>query len=172
MVGRSVIIGMILLSITSFCWGQESEPCHRLGVGVHYWAAIDDIDTNNIDETGFGYLISYQYLLHSLFRLEGDLEVVPNGYAGSDETVISPQVMAIIGSGIYGGVGMGVHYTDGEFGDAPYYAFRVGFDMQLLPSVYFDLNANYRFDEWDSGDIKEDINTDTVTLGLTIRVGF
>lgn len=174
MIRRSIVIGIFVLSLCTVGWAQQEEECetHRLGVGAHYWTAIDEINTNDIDEHGFGWLLSYQYVMASLFKLEGDIEVVPDGYAGSDEWVISPQLMAIIGGGIYGGVGVGIHFSDGEFGDAPYYAFRVGLDLELIPSIHFDLNANYRFEEWDFEQIEDDMNIDTVTLGLTVRVAF
>lgn len=174
MLRRMVALGMFLLFVCSVSYAQEDDDCphHRIGVGAHYWTALDEIDTKNIDESGMGWIISYQYVPVSIFKVEGSVEVVPNGYAGSDDWVVSPQVMAIVGSGLYGGVGIGIHYTDGEFGDNPYFAFRVGLDFPIMPYVYLDINANYRFDEWDTDEIKEDINTDTITIGAAVRIGF
>lgn len=174
MLRRMIVFGVMLLLISTGAHAQEDDECphHRIGVGAHYWTALDEIDTRNIDESGMGWIVSYQYVPVSVFKLEGSVEVAPGGYAGSDDAVVSPQVMAILGAGLYGGVGMGIHYTDGEFGDAPYFAFRVGLDFPILPYVYLDINANYRFDEWDTDEIREDVNTDTITVGAALRIGF
>ena len=48
----------------------------------------------------------------------------------------------------------------------------IGLDIELLPLIHLDINANYRFEDWDTGKIEEDIDTDTVTLGLVGRIEF
>lgn len=160
--------GLILaLSMTS--WAEGS---HRIGGGLHYWIALDDIDEDDVDENGLGIILSYQYRMAQFFTIEADLEFLDEGYAGSTETVFSPQAYFLVGLGLYGGVGVGINYSDGDLADKPFFALRAGFDVEVLPSIFLDLHVNYRFEQWDFDEIKGDIDTDTITLGAIVRFEF
>lgn len=147
------------------------EGAHRIGVGAHYWQTVDDIDADNVDEDGFSYMATYQ-CWPGLLGLELDVEWFEEGFAGANEVVYAPQAYLLIGNGLYGAVGAGGYYTDGEFAEDPFFAFRVG----LAVPVFFlnlDINANYRFETWDDlSDEAQDIDTDTVTLGAAVRLVF
>jgi hypothetical protein len=148
---------------------------HQLGGGVQYWRTIDDIDAADFefDEEGLSYLAAYQYLFTSLFRLEINLAVFPDDFGASNDTVFAPQALALVGAGIYGGLGIGTYIVDGTIGEDPYYNIRVGFNIEVLPTIWLDINGNYQFTNFD--DIKtidEDIDTDTVTLGAMVRFEF
>lgn len=141
---------------------------HRLGGGANYWTTIDDID-GDFDESGLGFLVSYQYLT-GLLGLEGTIEFLPDRFG---EEAISPQAYLLVGRGIYAGLGIGTTYTDGSFADEPFFALRAGFNLELLPGVYADLNANYRFnDSTDFDDNERDIDTDTLFFGAAVRLSF
>ena len=163
------IIGSMILAFGNTTWAYGN---HRIGCGVYYWVAIEDIDQDNVDEDGIAFMLSYQYQMAGFFKLEGNLEFLDEGYAGSDDYVLSPQLYFLIGRGLYGGVGIGINYSGGDFADQPYFALRVGIDFEILPSIFLDINANYRFEKWDFDQIREDIDTDTVTLGAVIRFEF
>ena len=50
---------------------------------------------------------------------------------------------------------------------------RAGLIMELLPSLYLDINANYRFDQLNKiRDEFSEIDTDNVTLGAAMRLEF
>lgn len=146
---------------------------HRFGLGGHYWRTIDSIEDDDfdIDEDGVTPYLTYQYLPGGLLRFEIDLEYFDEGFGGSAEEAYAPIVFALVGGGLYGGVGVGVVVSDGfedEISD-PFYAARVGFDMELLPAIHLDINANYRantFSELDEAD------TDSITLGAAVRAAF
>lgn len=159
----------LILSLFSITW---ADGTHRFGGGVRYWTALDDIDVDDVDEDGLSLLLSYQYRMASFFTIEGDLEFLGEGYAGASETVFSPQAYFLVGLGLYGGVGIGINYSDGDLADKPFYALRIGFDIELLPSIFLDIHANYRFEQWDFDRIKGDIDTDTITLGAIVRFAF
>lgn len=151
----------------------RAEAAHRLGVGVNYWRVLDDIDVDNIDENGASWLLTYQYRSSALVKFEADLEVFDKGYLGIDSTVYAPEAYLVLGGIIYGAVGVGVLYTDGDFADDPFYAFRAGLDLELIPQLYLDLNVNYRFSKWSSLSNEEtDIDGDTMTLGAAVRFEF
>lgn len=163
---------LFVLVITAFfCMVQSaSAEGHRLGAGIHYWYAIDDIDTDNVDENGYAFLISYQYK-PTIMGFEFDLELADKELTGKSKMEYSPQAYVLFGGFIYAGLGIGTHYYDGEFTN-PFYALKAGFDLELFPHLHLDINGNYRFDNWDYDEVSEDIDTDTVTLGAVVRIEF
>jgi hypothetical protein len=141
----------------------------QLGVGANYWKSVDDVDDDDFDEDGLSWLATIQFPLAAIAKLEANVEWFEEGFGGSTEDVYAPQAVFILGGLIYAGVGIGVYYFDDEFADDPFYTLRAGLDLELLPSVHLDINANYRFENWDQVN-DEDIDEDTITLGAAIRL--
>jgi len=141
---------------------------HRLGGGANYWVAIDDVDTDDIDDNGLSYFVSYQYR-GSLIGLEAQVESLPDLFG---EDALAPQAYVILGKTLYVSAGAGIIHQDGEFADDPFFALRAGLDIELLPGLYVDVFGNYRFsDEMNLDDAIDDIDTDTVFLGAAVRLG-
>jgi hypothetical protein len=163
------VLCAVVLAFGNITWAEDK---HRIGVGVHYWTALESIGDDDVDEDDMAIMVSYQYLITGYLKLEADLEFRDKGYAGSDQYVFSPQAFLLIGKGLYAGAGIGINYSDSEFADEPFYALRVGIDINILPSLFLDINANYRFEEWDFDKIEDDIDTDTITLGAMLRFQF
>jgi len=172
---RKLIVALVLVAVV-FAVSVENVNAdikNRVGVGVNYWKAIDDIDIDDVDEDGVSYFISYQLRPASLLKFELDVEMMPDGFAGAEEDVFAPQAYVILGSFIYAALGTGIYYTDGDFADDPFFAVKAGFDLHLLPYFYLDISANYRFDDWDSiSDLDDDLSTDTIMLGAAARLQF
>ena len=173
---RSLIA--LLVASTGLLWmastgrAQEEERNNEIGVGVHYWTTVKNIDVHDVDKNGFSYLAMYQYH-YGWVGIEGDLEWFKKGFGGADKDVYQPQAYLILGKIIYAAAGIGGYYTDSKLSDNPFYAFRVGLDIPLLPILHLDINANYRFENWDDLSTEgKSINTDTVTLGAAARLAF
>jgi len=165
----AVVLGILLISQPAVAGN------HTIGIGGHYWTVIDDIDVDNIEEDGFAMVLSYQYK-PTLIGFELDVEIAEEQLTGQTGTIYSPQAFVIVGSTIYGALGIGTHYyadsNDDDFSD-PFYVARVGLDFELLPNIHLDINANYRFDDLkEYKDIKDDADTNTVTLGVMGRIEF
>jgi len=163
-------ISLIVITVM-FVSSVAAQPEHQVGVGAHYWKTLDEIDLDEIDEEGLAWTLMYQYYTGALLKFEVDLEFLPEWYAASPERVIAPQVYALAGRTIYGGVGIGTYYSDGEYSQGPFFVFRVGYDIELVPSLHADIHANYRFDDWDMSEVEEEIDTDTITIGAAVRFG-
>ena len=73
--------------------------------------------------------------------------------------------------GLFAAAGIGGYYSDSNWGDKPFYAFRAGVNFEVLPRLYLDINADYRFEDW-SGLKASDINSDTITVGAAARFAF
>jgi hypothetical protein len=153
--------------------GGAASAGVRVGAGAHYWTAVDNVDVKNVDEDGFSYYASAQVAFSDYVKLEADLEWFDKGFGGSTEEVYAPEAFLVLGDVLYAAAGIGVYYVDGDFADDPFYSFRAGLDIPVLPRLRLDINANYRFENWDSlHDNTEDIGSDTITLGAALRLVF
>lgn len=154
---------LLLLAVSN---AQAIE--HRLGVGGNYWLTLEDIDleSQDVDESGFSFLGTYQYWF-GLFAVEVDLEFLPDRFG---DNAISPQAYILAGSGLYAGLGIGTTYTDGDFAKSPFFGLKAGVNLEVLPGIYADIYANYRFNDRKDIDTEDgDIDTDTIFLGGAIR---
>ena len=160
---------LLIAASGSITW---ADNVHRVGAGVHYWASIEDIIIEEADDDGLAVMLSYQYQFSKLFTIETDLEFMGKGYAGSSQTVTAPQIYALIGRGVYAGLGTGLSYTDGAWGETPFWAVRAGLDLEVLPSFFLDLNLNYRTETWELDELEDDLQLETITAGAILRYEF
>ncbi|HAS83158.1 MAG TPA: hypothetical protein DCS43_10925 [Verrucomicrobia bacterium] len=167
------IMTAAVIGVLAVVQGGQAEGNSRLGGGVNFWTAVDDIDDRGIDDNGTSWLISYQHRIASLLRVEADLEVFPSDFMGIHGTVTAPQAYLVVGMGIYAALGTGILYSDGDFADELFYALRAGIELEILTDMYLDLNVNYRFADGPSmSEIGHDIDGDTMTLGAALRLEF
>jgi hypothetical protein len=154
-------------------FGSPAQAEVRLGGGVHYWTALDDIEVDdvNIDESGSSFIASLQWLPGGLFYFEGDLEYFDDGFGGGNAGALAPQAFALAGVGaLYGGLGIGVTYNDDLAGDNwsdPFYTLRAGLDFELLPRIHLDVHGNYIFNAFSDIDGADE---DSITLGAIARI--
>jgi len=165
-IGKVLCIGLLAATL-----GARAEDSGlRLGAGAHYWTTVKNIDVENIDKHGFSWVGTVQYW-PSWIGFEADVEWLQKGYAGATNDVWAPQAYLILGKTLYGAVGIGTYYADSKWSSKPFYAFRIGADLEVLPHVHLDINANYRFEDWSTLNAS-DIKTDTITLGAAARISF
>lgn len=165
---KPIIALLALISLIIAPFAAHPSRAATLGVGVNYWQAIDDIELDDFDEDGLSFIFSSQFKLADLTRIEAAFEWFDSGFGGSEKDIYAPQAFLIFGTDIYIGVGAGLYFTDGEFLDDTFYALRAGIDLGLLPFVDLELNANYRFENWDEVN-DDDIDTNTIMLGAAVR---
>lgn len=164
---------LLIFCITLCCLASPSvaqNSPHSIGLGVHYWQVLDDLDEAGFDESGLAYIGAYRYD-GGLIALHAELEVFPEEFGAAAEEVYAPQVVAILGDGIYAGIGAGILYSDGEFADTPYFLLRAGLNIIAIGPLSLDLNANYIFTDFDNLSTS-DIDSNTITLGAMARINF
>ena len=146
----------------------------EVGVGANYWYSLDDAVDQSFDEDGLGWLVSTRFMFSDFLGIGLELERSPDNFIQFDEPMYSPAAYLIVGNGIYGALGVGTYYYDGDFYSDCWYALRVGLKIPILvDSLVLDINANYRCDSWgDIEDAKDDIDTDNVILGAALRLVF
>ncbi|MDP6491588.1 MAG: hypothetical protein QGH42_04045 [Kiritimatiellia bacterium] len=166
--GTVLLITVLLVAVATTA---NARTKHRLGVGAHYWLSADDIELDNVDTDGFAWLVTYQVRPIPLVKFEAALEMLPDNFYGSSEQVFAPQAYAIAGGWLYAGIGIGVFFSDGEFIEDPFYALRAGIDVPVLPHIHVDINANYRFMDWDNiNNLDQHVSVDTITVGAAVRI--
>lgn len=157
----------LMIAFTTTSFAQKNS---RLGVGANYWTAVDDIEWDEFEDDGISYFASYQYW-PSLFGFEIAGEYRPDGVG--DEDIYAPQVFLLVGQAFYAGAGVGINYANSEWADDPFYALKAGLNLELVPAIYLDIFATYRFSDFDEVGFGDDeIDTDTVYLGAAVRFGF
>ena len=149
---------------------RADDEGFRIGAGAHYWTTVKNINVDSIDKHGFSWVGTLQYW-PSWVGLEADVEWLQKGYAGALQDVWAPQAYLILGKTLYGAVGIGGYYSDGTWNNKPFYAFRIGADLEALPHIHLDINANYRFEDWSSLN-SNSVKSDTITLGAAARLAF
>ena len=166
----SMFLLLAALAVPSFGAGE-----HRLGLGLHYWGgSVDDVvdeGVPDVSEDGVGAVVSWQYVADWLVRFEVDLEIHPDGYAGSNDTTVAPSAFLLLGTGtFYAGAGVGVAVAS-DFEDNvsdPYWTGRVGIDLHPGPRIHVDIHADYRVDAF--ADLEEvELDGDLWTIGAMVR---
>jgi hypothetical protein len=166
------IAGLGFLGLAAAGQAAETDSYSEFGVGAHYWTTLKNIDVNNVDKNGFSYLAAYQYH-YGWIGAEACVEWFQKGFGGASQDVYQPQAYLILGKVIYAAAGIGGYYSDGKFANNPFYALRAGLDIPVLPILHLDINANYRFENFDDLSTEgKSIDTDTVTLGAAARLAF
>lgn len=166
---------LVITIVLSCCFllstgaGDPANCGHRIGGGIHYLRTLGDIkDIPEWDPNAVGFMISYQFTT-SLIKIEGDLEWIPD-YGGTEKTMFQPQGWLILGGFIYGAIGIGWNYFDGEWLDDPFYGLRLGADLSF-GGIGLDCFATYRFlNTRMLKDIDEE-DVDSITFGVMVRFG-
>ncbi|MBN1674226.1 MAG: hypothetical protein JXR37_24470 [Kiritimatiellae bacterium] len=175
---RFLLLSVACVVVLAATTGFGELRTYRVGAGVHYWKALEDLkdELPDVDEDGMAWLILYEIVPTSLLKFELDLEVFPEGFGGYlDEAVYSPQGYILFGPSLYIGAGGGTVYADGEWGDA-FFALRAGVEFELIQHLFLDIHANYLMGTWEQTvETVEDpasIDVNSLTLGGTIKVAF
>lgn len=165
---RSIAAVIAVLVGAGIIAQAEAVTPHRLGAGVNYWTSLDDIDVHDIDDDGFGYVLSYQYKPEWI-GIGIDAEMLPDRFG---EDSYAPQAYLLVGGPLYAGAGIGIVYADDDFADDPFFSFRAGVDLEVVPQLHLDIYGQYRFEASEdiSGDGDKNIDTDTIFLGVAVRV--
>ena len=165
---RIVATALVALAILTPSGLAAAE--HRLGLGLHYWKSLDDLARNfpGVEDSGVSWLGSYIFDVEGPLKFGVDLEYFKDGYGGSTSSAWGPQVLALVGGSLYGGVGIGMVLSssfDGNKSD-PFFLARFGWDFPIFPHLTLDLNLNYQADAFNQLD---EFDADTLTLGVIVR---
>ena len=119
-------------------------------------------------------MVSSRIPLSDFFDIGLEVEQSPDNFVFLDKHLYLPSAYAILGNGIYGGIGLGTYYYDGDFYGDVWYALRAGFKVPILAnSLVLDVNVNYRVENWDDiKDAGEHVDTDTLMIGAALRLVF
>lgn len=144
---------------------------HRFGIGARFWKTVDDLADDGFDgieDDGYAIVLNYKMKPRGLFHLQVEAEIYEDGFGGSDDTAVAPIAYLGIGGNLYAAAGVGVIVSDGLSDNVsdPFFAGRIGWELDLLPGISVDINANYYADAFDE---LGDASTDAITLGALVR---
>ncbi len=116
---KSQVSLLLCAGLLALAVGARAEDSGlRLGAGANYWTAVKNIDVDNIDKHGFSWVGTVQFW-PSWIGVEADVEWFKSGYAGAAQDVWAPQAYLLLGKTLYGAIGIGGYYSDGDWADKP-----------------------------------------------------
>ena len=163
----TIVIAAVLMVAPALV--SNANAGGSFGGGIHYLHNLADIkDDTSFDNNAFSILGSYMWS-GPLLKFEGQAEYIFDMY-GSGKAGWAPQAYVLVGGMIYGGAGIGIYYTDGDWANDPFYNLRAGVNLGL-GGMNLDVYGTYQF--WSEGDLKdltgEDFNA--VTFAAVLRFG-
>lgn len=170
MIKKIRLIVMVILLITGLACSSALAKI-GIGLGAHYNVALKDIDISSFDKSHLSYVPSVRAKV-AWFMLDGSLDYRPN--PGSDISfTLSPRIsflVDILGSGIYGGVGVQQTYIrwtsiTPELSNLTY-ILQAGWEISL-GALSLSLDAQY-----ESPDLSLDIDPGFITFGARIFLYF
>lgn len=162
----AVVVLMGLVTV-----GGTARAGSSIGGGLHYLRTLGDITNDgafDLNQDSFSLLGSFQTDMGPL-KLDGQVEYVFD-YLGTEEPMWVPSAWALVGQTIYGGAGIGIGHTDGEWQTNPFYALRAGVQVPL-GGMALDAYTSYQFQ---SGADLEDLtgeDLDSLTFAALLRFG-
>ncbi len=166
----AIAISMVVAEALAAYRGTGFE----IGAGATYWYSIDEAKDQSFDRDGLGWMISSRIPLSDFFAIGLEVEQSPDNFVFLDKHLYLPAAYAVLGNGVYGAIGFGTYYYDGDFYGDVWYALRVGFKVPLITdALVLDVNVNYRVEEWDGIKEADDyVDTDTLMIGAALRLVF
>lgn len=167
-------IGLIATLLMTLLVAGRPAPAHAegwIGGGIHYLRNLGDITADgavDLEQNSFSIIASGKNDFGPL-KLDGQLEYVFD-FVGTGEAMWQPSLWLLAGGMIYGGGGIGIGYTDGDWQKNPFYALRAGAAIPL-DKIELDVYGTYRFQN--EAELKsltgEDL--DSVTFAALVRFG-
>ena len=165
----SIVVSLLALAVLGPSTAAGAE--HRLGLGLHYWKSVKDLPKEgfpDVDDSGVAWVGSYIFDVEGPLKFGLDLEYFGDGFGGSTSSAWAPQAFLLFGSGLYGGIGVGITLAssfDSNHSD-PYFLARVGIDFPIFPRLTLDLNLNWDADAFNQLD---NFDSDALTLAAIVR---
>jgi hypothetical protein len=172
---RSILtcLGLVAVFLVAAApaYADDDDGVTSIGGGVHYNKYLDDIESDDVEEEAFSYVVALRRNVNWLIGMELAGELQPEDLTGREEDTIIPQAYLFLGKVIYGGAGIGIGYYDGDFADDPNYYLRAGLDLEFIPGIFLDVSARYVVQDIEEveDEVDDNVDTDTVTLGANLR---
>jgi len=163
--GTSVLVALLL----SVLGGGTARADFWLGGGLHYLRTLGDITNDNefdLNQNSISALASGKGGIWIL-AVEGQVEYVFD-YVGTGEAMWEPSLWVLTRGLLYGGCGVGIGYTDGDWQSNPFYALRLGVDVPV-GGLELDINASYRFQSSQDLEHLTGEDLDSLTLAAILR---
>ncbi len=168
---KRLVIAALAVALVVPVLVSTANAGSSIGGGIHYLHNLGDLKKNsNLDwgQDSFSLMGSYQWA-GPLLKVEADVEYIFD-YLSSGNAMWQPQAYVLVGGLIYGGAGIGIGYTDGDWQNDPFYALRAGVNLGLA-GLDLDIWASYRFQNDDDLKALTGEDLDSLTFAAMLRFG-
>lgn len=155
--------------VVALCHSVNAET--TIGVGPRFFKTTDSLP-GQFAESGMGGSLDVTTGLSDWLSGQIGFTVFGDGYAGSQEEVLSPQALLLVGQDLYVGAGLGILYSDSDLADSPFPIFRAGGKFGLTERVDLDMSLSYELGNWEGvNDFDQDEESDVLVAAFTFRFG-
>jgi hypothetical protein len=159
---------LIAAAATLFCVGT-ADAGRSLGAGIHYLRNLGDItddDAIDLNQDSFSLLASMKNG-RGILTIDTEVEYVFD-YIGTGNEMWQPSLWVLVGQMLYGGGGIGIGYTDGDWQKNPFYALRAGVELPL-GGMGLDAYGSYRLQRNQELEDLTGEDLDSVTFAALLR---
>lgn len=159
---------LIAAAVIVFCVGT-ADAGRSFGAGIHYLRNLGDItddDAVDLNQDSFSLLASMKNN-RGILTIDTEVEYVFD-YIGTGNEMWQPSLWVLVGQTLYGGGGIGIGYTDGDWQKNPFYALRAGVVLPL-GGMGLDLYGSYRLQRNQEIEDLTGEDLDSVTFAALLR---
>ena len=135
---------------------------------------LTDLNVNDFNPAAEQQAAVFSFKLNprNLLQFKADLDLLPADPTADPDTVLLPQMFVAVGDDLY--AGLGTHYVieDGVMIDDPQFSLRAGVDLEILPYIFLDISADFRFDDWRELNEEDALTNGEVVWGGALRIQF
>ncbi len=117
-------------------------------------------------------VFSFKLNPRNLLQFKAEMDLLPQDLTVNPESVLLPQMFVAVGDDLYAGLGTQYLIEDGILIDDPQFSLRAGVDLEILPYIFLDISADYRFDDWRELKEEDAFSKEDVVWGGALRIQF
>jgi hypothetical protein len=175
MVYPKIILLVSLLVVAAAIPASESEELYRLPTTVTISKLeLADLSINEFEQADERQAAVFSLKLNprNLLQFTTKMRLLPPELNSDPDSVLLPQMFIAVGDDLYAGLGTRYLIEDGILIDDPQFSLRAGVDLEILPYIFLDVRADYRFDDWRELKEEEGFSTEDVVWGGALRIQF
>lgn len=117
-------------------------------------------------------VFSFKLNPRNLLQFTAEMDLLPQDLTADPESVLLPQMFVAIGDDLYAGLGTQYLIENGVLIDDPQFSLRAGVDLEILPYIFLDISADFRFDDWRELNEEDALANGEVVWGGALRIQF
>ena len=170
-----LILLVCLMVVTAANPAAESEELYRLPTTINVSRLeLADLSINEFESAAQQQAAVFSLKLNprNLLQFTTKMSLLPPELNSDPDSVLLPQMFIAVGDDLYAGLGTRYLIEDGILIDDPQFSLRAGVDLEILPYIFLDVSADYRFDDWRELKEEDGFLAEDVVWGGALRIQF